>query len=151
MTPAAGMLGVSMRQLYKEIAEWLRSQGVEPVAPVFAHGGSWIARAKPVENSVTRTLLTLDKLRRLLSGELDTGPSERQHQGLHPYRSGLFCGAGRHEADGADDEAPGRAGSQAAQPKPPGRRQGMLDPVGSAGKDPRARSWGANSAKRSFA
>ena len=73
MTPAAGMLGVSMRQLYKEISEWLRSQGVEPVGPVMPVGGAG-AKNKPVENSVTRTLLTLDKLRRLLSGELDSGP-----------------------------------------------------------------------------
>jgi hypothetical protein len=73
MTPAAGMLGVSLRQLYKEISEWLRSQGVEPVVPVMPIGGVG-AQSKPVENTVTRTLLTLDKLRRLLSGELDPGP-----------------------------------------------------------------------------
>ncbi len=74
MTPAAGMLGVSMRQLYKEISEWLRSQGVEPVGPALPAGGASGGPGKPVENSVTRTLLTLDKLRRLLSGELDPGP-----------------------------------------------------------------------------
>lgn len=74
MTPAAGMLGVGMRQLYKEITEWLRSQGVEPVGPALPTGGSSGGPGKPVENSVTRTLLTLDKLRRLLSGELDPGP-----------------------------------------------------------------------------
>lgn len=74
MTPAAGVLGVSMRQLYKEISEWLRSQGVEPVGPLQPTGGVGGAPAKPAENSVTRTLLTLDKLRRLLSGELDPGP-----------------------------------------------------------------------------
>lgn len=73
MTPAAGMLGVSMRQLYKEISEWLRSQGVEPVGPALPSGAAG-GPGKPVENSVTRTLLTLDKLRRLLSGELDPGP-----------------------------------------------------------------------------
>ena len=72
MTPAAGMLGVSMRQLYKEVSEWLRSQGVEPVGPVMLAGGAG-SQNKPAENSVTRTLLTLDKLRRLLSGELDPG------------------------------------------------------------------------------
>lgn len=74
MTPAAGMLGVSMRQLYKEISEWLRSQGIEPVGPVQSPGGGQGGHSKPTENSVTRTLLTLDKLRRLLSGELDAGP-----------------------------------------------------------------------------
>lgn len=73
MTPAAGMLGIAMRQLYKEVSEWLRSQGVEPVGPV-QHQGAAHGTQKTGENSVTRTLLTLDKLRRLLSGELDTGP-----------------------------------------------------------------------------
>ena len=73
MTPAAGMLGVAMRQLYKEVSEWLRSQGVEPVGPMQHQGASHGAQ-KSSENSVTRTLLTLDKLRRLLSGELDMGP-----------------------------------------------------------------------------
>ncbi|MEO7105634.1 MAG: DUF1631 family protein [Rhodoferax sp.] len=73
MTPAAGMLGVAMRQLYKEVSEWLRSQGVEPVGPVQYQGAAHGAQ-KTSESSVTRTLLTLDKLRRLLSGELDMGP-----------------------------------------------------------------------------
>ena len=73
MTPAAGMLGVAMRQLYREVSEWLRSQGVEPVGPAQPQAGGQGAQ-KPAENSVTRTLLTLDKLRRLLSGELDPGP-----------------------------------------------------------------------------
>jgi hypothetical protein len=73
MTPAAGMLGVAMRQLYKEVSEWLRSQGVEPVGPI-QHQGAAHGSQKTTENSVTRTLLTLDKLRRLLSGELDMGP-----------------------------------------------------------------------------
>lgn len=73
MTPAAGMLGVSLRQLYKEVSEWLRTQGVEPVGGSGA-AGAFGAPAKPAENSVSRTMLTLDKLRRLLSGELDPGP-----------------------------------------------------------------------------
>ena len=73
MTPAAGMLGIAMRQLYKEVSEWLRSQGVEPVGPV-QHQGAAHGSQKTGESSVTRTLLTLDKLRRLLSGELDMGP-----------------------------------------------------------------------------
>ncbi len=73
MTPAAGLLGIAMRQLYKEVSEWLRSQGVEPVGPV-QHQGAAHGSQKTGESSVTRTLLTLDKLRRLLSGELDMGP-----------------------------------------------------------------------------
>lgn len=73
MTPAAGLLGIAIRHLYKEVSEWLRSQGVEPVGPV-QHQGAAHGTQKTGENSVTRTLLTLDKLRRLLSGELDAGP-----------------------------------------------------------------------------
>lgn len=73
MTPAAGLLGIAIRQLYKEVSEWLRSQGVEPVGPV-QHQGAAHGAQKTGESSVTRTLLTLDKLRRLLSGELDMGP-----------------------------------------------------------------------------
>ncbi|MFM2274688.1 MAG: hypothetical protein RL211_560 [Pseudomonadota bacterium] len=77
LTPAAGLLGVSLRQLYREASDWLRSQGVEPADPLGARpaGDSAGLRVKPVENTVTRTLLTLDKLRRLLSGELEMGPS----------------------------------------------------------------------------
>lgn len=74
MTLAAGKMGVSLRQLYKEVSDWMRSQGVEaaglPISTVGGPGGP----AKPAENTMSRTLLTLDKLRRLLSGELDPGP-----------------------------------------------------------------------------
>lgn len=74
LTPAAGLLGVSLRQLYREASDWLRSQGVEPADPLGGPAGdSAASRAKPADNTVTRTLLTLDKLRRLLSGELETG------------------------------------------------------------------------------
>ena len=76
LTPAAGLLGVSLRQLYREASDWLRSQGVEPADPLGGPAGdSAASRAKPSDNTVTRTLLTLDKLRRLLSGELETGAS----------------------------------------------------------------------------
>lgn len=74
MTPAAGLLGVSLRQLYREVSDWLRSQGVEPVAPIGGAGSEFGVRTKAPENAVTRSLLTLDKLRRLLSGELEMGP-----------------------------------------------------------------------------
>ncbi len=83
MTQAAGVLGASLRVLYREVSEWLRSQGVEPVgtlAPIGTGVGSYV---KPAESSVTRTMLTLDKLRRLFSGELDPtsqgGPKDFMH------------------------------------------------------------------------
>ena len=72
ITPAAGILGNSLRALYKELADWLRSQGIEPVVPLLtASGGD--ASSRPVENPVTRTMLTLDKLRRLLTTEIELG------------------------------------------------------------------------------
>ena len=74
MTQAASALGVSLRALYRELSEWLRSQGVEPVGTLAPVGGNMGNYIKPAESSVTRTMLTLDKLRRLFSGELDPGP-----------------------------------------------------------------------------
>lgn len=72
--PAAGLLGVSLHQLYREICVWLRSQGVEAATPVGTPiGGGNLAKGKATDTSVARTLLTLDKLRKLLSGELDSG------------------------------------------------------------------------------
>ena len=74
ITPAAGILGISLRRFYKELTDWLRSQGIEPVVPMSASPtADGASRGKAAENSVSRTMLTLDKLRRLLSGELDAG------------------------------------------------------------------------------
>ena len=71
---AARLLGVSLQGLYREMTEWLRSQGVEPVhmAPS-SSTGLW----NPVnarESTVARTMLTLNRLRSLLSGELVPAP-----------------------------------------------------------------------------
>jgi hypothetical protein len=74
MTLAAGRLGDGLRLLYRETSDWLRSQGVEPVLVPQVHTGGLGATPKPPQGTVARTMLTLDKLRRLLSGELDTGP-----------------------------------------------------------------------------
>jgi hypothetical protein len=72
ITPAAGLLGVNLRRLYREMSEWLRSTGVEPAVPL---GGridkSTGASGKPVTDTQAKTLLTLDRLRKLLTGDLD--------------------------------------------------------------------------------
>lgn len=73
IAPAAGILGNSLRTLYKELGDWLRSQGIEPVVPLLTASAP-APGAQPVENPVARTMLTLDKLRRLLTGELDGAP-----------------------------------------------------------------------------
>lgn len=75
MTLAAGKLGMSLRLLYRETSDWLRSQGVEAVHMPPSIGGGLAGRATPVATSFTRTMLTLDKLRRLLSGELNSEPA----------------------------------------------------------------------------
>jgi hypothetical protein len=92
ITPAAGILGVSLRRLYKELTDWLRSQGVEPVVPLSASPTSDAAsRGKAAENSVTRTLLTLDKLRRLLSGELDAGGNGSMMDFMHTVPASMVA------------------------------------------------------------
>lgn len=72
ITPAAGILGVNLRRLYRELADWLRSTGVEPAVPL---GGrinkATGASGKPVTDAAAKTLLTLDRLRKLLTGDFD--------------------------------------------------------------------------------
>jgi hypothetical protein len=72
ITPAAGLLGVNLRKLYRELSEWLRSTGVEPAVPLGGRiqKGSG-ASGTPVTDTVAKTLLTLDKLRKLLAGDFD--------------------------------------------------------------------------------
>jgi hypothetical protein len=69
--PASGRLGIGLQRLYRDISDWLRSHGVEPASitqPVVTPDAA--AKQGP-GSSVARTLLTLDRLRKLLSGELD--------------------------------------------------------------------------------
>ena len=68
--PLGGMLGESLRQVYRELIQWLLVHGVEPVeasvpSPESVH-----------PSAMGRTLLTLSRLRQLLAGDLnhaDTG------------------------------------------------------------------------------
>jgi hypothetical protein len=70
---AAARMGVLQRKLYGELCQWLKSYGVEEAPSAQPAHLPSVAKANPssVSNSVARTLLTLDRLRRLLSGELD--------------------------------------------------------------------------------
>ncbi len=87
LSPAAGRLGTLLRKVYAELVAWLKSSGVEP-ATVLPPGQVQSSVAKPgvastVGNSVARTLLTLDRLRRLLAGELDEGKVRNPQDFLH--------------------------------------------------------------------
>jgi hypothetical protein len=74
IVPASGILGTALEQMYREVIEWLKSQGVEPVAAYAPASHPFGAPIRTQETAVSRSLLTLDKLRRLLSGELDSSP-----------------------------------------------------------------------------
>lgn len=86
LSQLAGRLGASLHKLYIELCSWLKSCGVESASVVPPHQVQ-SSMAKPsavaaMGNSVARTLLTLDRLRRLLSGELDTD-ARRPQDFLH--------------------------------------------------------------------
>jgi len=74
MGVASGLLGAELALFYREITEWLRAQGVEAVhmTPVKT-SGLWNPTKAP-DSTVARTMLTLEKLRTLLSGELAPNP-----------------------------------------------------------------------------
>lgn len=65
--PVANILGQSLRQVYRELIQWLQAHGVEPLqAP-----SPMLAPDKPPSTAVGRTLLTLNRLRQLLAGDLN--------------------------------------------------------------------------------
>jgi hypothetical protein len=72
LAPAAGLLGVQLRRLYRELSDWLQSTGVEPAVPLGGRllAGSGAAGA-PAAGAMTKTLLNLDRLRKLLAGDFD--------------------------------------------------------------------------------
>ncbi len=82
IAPAAGLLGVNLRRLYRELSDWLRSSGVEAAVPL---GGRVQKGAGsggvPAADTMAKTLLTLDRLRNLLAGDFDahTAPRDFLH------------------------------------------------------------------------
>jgi hypothetical protein len=83
IAPAAGLLGVNLRRLYRELSDWLQSTGVEPAVPLGGrvYKGSG-AGGHAVNDTMAKTLLTLDKLRKLLAGDFDA-PKGGQRDFLH--------------------------------------------------------------------
>jgi hypothetical protein len=70
LAPAAGAVGESLRQVYRQLIQWLLVHGVEPLE-VQTSG----PKGAPAPRSpLGRTLLTLGRLRQLLAGDLESGP-----------------------------------------------------------------------------
>lgn len=65
--PVAGILGESLRQVYRELIQWLMAHGVEPLE----NTTQTLQPDKAARNAVGRTLLTLSRLRQLLAGDLN--------------------------------------------------------------------------------
>lgn len=69
ITPAAGKMGVVLDKLYKKLTDWLRTNGVEAAgSPTEGSGGE-----AAITPSVQKTMLTLDKLKRLITGDENSG------------------------------------------------------------------------------
>ena len=79
ITPAAGRLGVALDKLYRKVCDWLLMHGIEPAGPTLSinAGAAGASTAGAVNSTVAKTMLTLDKLRRLLTGETaEQSPSD---------------------------------------------------------------------------
>ena len=94
LTPAAARLGEGMRTLYRELGDWLGSHGIEPAGLPGTVGNPQEAAARGtpsargVGSSVSRTLLTMERLRKLLSGDLDS-PSDAAPDFLYTVPASL--------------------------------------------------------------
>jgi hypothetical protein len=75
---AAGHLGVAMSGIYRETSAWLKATGVDAAGIQRAHTGAGRDASLQVstESSIAKTLLTLDKLRKLLIGNADSETAE---------------------------------------------------------------------------
>lgn len=72
IAPAGGLLGANLRRLYRELTDWLQSTGVEPAVPPGGGKSKGSANATaPAIGTMAKTLLTLDRLRKLLAGDFD--------------------------------------------------------------------------------
>jgi hypothetical protein len=91
IAPAAGLLGANLRKLYRELAEWLRTSGIEPAVPIGGRvqkGGG--ATGAPVVDTVSKALLTLDRLRKLLHGDFDAKTARKDFQYTLPASMSLL-------------------------------------------------------------
>jgi hypothetical protein len=74
LAPAAGIMGDSLRQVYRQLIQWLMVHGVEPLDVQVLR----LKRAPAARSPLGRTLLTLGRLRQLLAGDLEAGQASNQ-------------------------------------------------------------------------
>ena len=123
ITPSAGLLGVNLRRLYRELADWLKSCGIEPAVPIggrLYQGGG--ATGKAATNSVANTLLTLDRLRLLLAGDLDA-PKTNDH--MYTVPASLVALQELKQVDAMVQRLQKRPKPEGAGEPQPGEREGI--------------------------
>lgn len=137
MPSAASLMGVGLRQLYRESTGWLRSHGVEPAAPLASGSGAQEAGvATDTQSPLGRRLLSLDKLRQLLAGDLDApaGPPGFLHtmpasfmamEDLKLIEPMIRRLANRVAQAGPSVSPPAQVRSAGAQPATPGQQLGQ--------------------------
>jgi hypothetical protein len=74
LMPMAGVLGRSLRQVYRELIQWLLVHGVEAIET----GAALLPSQAAPRSAVGRTLLTLGRLRQLLAGDLNQPATDAQ-------------------------------------------------------------------------
>jgi Protein of unknown function (DUF1631) len=83
---AAGRLGLALRGIYRELSGWMQSHGIEPAGAVPLSYSTAIACDPAKANQTTRTVITLERLRRLFAadpGGLDALTGQPGHDFLH--------------------------------------------------------------------
>ena len=78
-----------MQRFLKKVTDWLRSSGVEAAVPVGGRVNKGHAGTSVVSDTVARTLLTLDRLRKLLAGDFDMHVPKRDF--LHTVPASLVA------------------------------------------------------------
>ena len=128
ITPAGGLLGVSLRRLYREISDWLVSTGIEPAVPIggkLQQGGGAVGAA--ATGTMAKTLLNLDRLRKLLHGDFDVNAGKAEF--LHTVPASLAMLQEMKQVDALVKRLEDRPKAQAAAPaQPAAAHEGMPPP-----------------------
>ncbi|MEZ5707364.1 MAG: DUF1631 family protein [Burkholderiaceae bacterium] len=67
IVPVTNLMGESLRQVYREVIQWLMANGVQPLEPPTQN----LQPERAQQSAVGRTMLTLGRLRQLLAGDLN--------------------------------------------------------------------------------